>query len=154
MQGWRSGFGPGQCWLRDANCTHHGAPQPEGLLPASRDLCLLHFAVHHLPAAAARAAGAAPPREHGRWRNLHPPDPAPPRRAAPSPRQEWRGVLTGPWHAVAPFSHRGCHGSSSHCSDSSACFIRSGNRWRGDWKSGHSQWSVNIIAIVYYCLKF
>lgn len=88
VQGRRSGPGPGQRWLRHAHGAHHGAAQPEGLLPAPRDLRLLHPAVHHLPAAAARAAGAAPAREPGRRGDLHPSDPAPPGRAAPASRQD------------------------------------------------------------------
>lgn len=86
-----------------------GSPQPEGLLPAPRDLRLLHPAVHHLPAAAARAAGPAFTREPGRQRELHPTDAAASGGAAPPTGQDRRGLRPRPRHAVAPHDHRGRH---------------------------------------------
>lgn len=48
LQRWWCGPGSGQCWLRDAHCTHHGTAQPEGLLPPPHYLRLLHSHLHHL----------------------------------------------------------------------------------------------------------
>lgn len=150
VQRWRTGPGSGQRRLRHAHSTHHGASQPEGLLPASCDLCMLHLAVHHLLIAAAWAKGPAPAREPGRRWDLHPSDPASSGRAASPSCQEWWGLLPCPWHTIAPLSHWGCHSGSSHCSGCSTCLICLGNWWGGDWKSIHSQWGVSIIPIVYY----
>lgn len=151
VQGWRAGPGPGQCRFWHAHRTHHGAPQPEGLLPASRDLRLLHLVVHHLPAAAAGAPGPAPAREPGWRRDLYPSDPAPSGRATPPSRQGWRGLLPCPRHALTPLSHWGCDSCSSDRSGSGTGLIRPGDWWGSDWKSCHSQWSVSIIATVCYC---
>ncbi|XP_035503982.2 uncharacterized protein LOC118318443 isoform X2 [Scophthalmus maximus] len=147
-QGRRPGPGPGERWLRHAHRPNHGAAQPEGLLPAPRDLRLLHAAVHHLPAAAARASGPAPAREPGRRRDLHPSDAAPSRGAAPPARQERQGLLPRPRHAAAPLGRRERHGGGGDRSGSGAGLVRAGDRRGGDWKSCHSQWGVSDTAIV------
>lgn len=99
LQGWRAGAGAGQRRLWPPDRPHHGAAQPERLLPPPRHLRLLHTHLHHLHPAAAREQEPAPAWEHPRRGTLHPAAAAAAQegRAAPAPDKLWtQGLLWPP----------------------------------------------------------
>lgn len=100
LQGRRAGAGPGQRGLWPPDRPHHGAPQPERLLPPPRHLRLLHTHLHHLHPAAAREQEPEPAWEHPGWGTLHPaaPPAAQEGGAAAAPDKLWtQGLLWPPW---------------------------------------------------------
>lgn len=114
LQGRRAGAGAGQCGLRPPDRPHHGAAQPERLLPPPCHLRLLHTHLHHLHPAAAREQEPEPAWEHPRWGTLHPaaPPAAQEGGAAPALDKLWtQGLLWPPRLSSCEWRHLGEH----HC---------------------------------------